>query len=69
MLLDGRSNLVAQGFATAQGEWATTEFVPFSAALSFESPAPGPGRLILKKDNPSDRRELDDALVVPVVSE
>ena len=67
VLLDGRGNLVAQGFATAQGEWMTTEFVPFSAVLRFESPEPGRGRLILKKDNPSDRRELDDALVVPVV--
>jgi hypothetical protein len=67
VLLDGRGNLVAQGFATAQGEWMTTEFVPFSAMLRFRSPEPGPGRLILKKDNPSDRRELDDALIVPVV--
>jgi hypothetical protein len=67
VLLDGRGNLVAQGFATAQGEWMTTEFVPFSAVLRFESAAPGPGRLILEKDNPSNRRELDDALVFPVV--
>jgi hypothetical protein len=66
VLLDGHGNLVAHGFATAQGEWMTTEFVPFSAVLRFESPEPGPGRLILQKDNPSDRRELDDALVVPV---
>jgi hypothetical protein len=67
VLLDGRGNAVAQGFATAQGEWMTTEFVPFSAMLRFESPEPGLGRLILEKDNPSDRRELDDALLVPVV--
>jgi hypothetical protein len=67
VLSDGHGNIVAHGFATAQGEWMTTEFVPFSAMLRFESPEPGPGRLILKKDNPSDRRELDDALVVPVV--
>ena len=67
VLLDGHDNLVAQGFATAQGEWMTTDFVPFSALLRFESPESGPGRLILEKDNPSDRRELDDALVVPVV--
>jgi hypothetical protein len=69
LLLDGHGNPVAQGFATAQGEWMTTEFVPFSAVLRFQSPASGPGRLILKKDNPLDRRELDDALVVPVVLE
>ncbi len=67
MLSDGDGNLVAHGFATAQSEWVTTEFVPFSAVLRFESPEPGPGRLILEKDNPSNRQALDDALVVPVV--
>jgi len=66
VLLDGRGDAVAQGFATAEGEWMTNEFVPFSAVLRFEPPDPGRGRLILKKDNPSDRRDLDDALVVPV---
>ena len=67
LLLDDRGKPVAQGFATAQGEWMTTDFVPFSAVLRFQAPRPGHGRLVLKKDNPSDRRELDDALVVPVV--
>jgi len=65
-LLDGRGDAVAQGFASAEGEWMTNEFVPFSAVLRFEPPHPGRGRLILNKDNPSDRRNLDDALVVPV---
>jgi len=67
ILTDDRGNPIAQGFATAQGEWMTNDFVPFSASLRFESPPPGPGRLILKKDNPSDRRDLDDALVVPII--
>jgi hypothetical protein len=67
ILLDEHGKPVAQGFASAQGEWMTTDFVPFSTVLRFQSPRPGRGRLILKKDNPSDRRELDDALVVPVV--
>ena len=67
MLLDGRGNAVAQGSATAQGAWMTTEFVPFSAVLRFESPQPGRGRLILEQDDPGERREPGDALVVPVV--
>lgn len=67
VLLDGGGNPVARGFAIAQAEWMTPEFVPFAAVLSFESSAHGPGRLVLKKDNPSDRRERSDALVVPVV--
>ena len=66
VLLDGRGESVAQGYAVAQGEWMTTEFVPFSASLRFQSPGPGQGRLILRKDNPGDHRNLDDALVVPV---
>jgi hypothetical protein len=66
VLMDDLGNTIAQGFASARGEWMTSEFVPFSAVLSFEAPGSGAGRLILKKDNPSDRRELDDALVVPV---
>jgi hypothetical protein len=65
-LSDDAGNTIAQGFATAQGEWMTSEFVPFSAVLRFPTPRPGPGRLILKKDNPSDNRALDDALVVPI---
>ena len=65
-LSDGAGNRIAQGFATAQGEWMTSEFVPFSAVLHFPSPRPGPGHLILKKDNPSDNRDQDDALVVPI---
>lgn len=69
VLHDAYGNVIAQGFATAKGGWMTTELVPFSAVLRFESSGPGPGRLILEKDNPSDRRELDDALVVPVVFE
>jgi hypothetical protein len=67
VLLDSSGKPLAQGFASAQGEWMTTGFVPFSAVLHFEAPGPGHGRLLLKKDNPSDRRELDDMLVVPVV--
>ena len=67
VLLDSSGNPLAQGFASAQGEWMTVGFVPFSAVLHFEVPRPGHGRLLLKKDNPSERRELDDMLVVPVV--
>lgn len=67
ILSDDRGTTVAQGYATAQGEWMTNEFVPFSALLRFQSPRRGRGHLMLKKDNPSDRRELDDALVVPVI--
>lgn len=73
VLTDWDGKIIAEGPATAQGEWMTSEFVPFSATLSFVSPytAGDPdfmsrGTLILKKDNPSGLPENDDALEVPV---
>jgi hypothetical protein len=66
--------IIAEGFVTAEGEWMTTEFVPFTGTLDFTSPynAGDPdsmkkGTLIFKKDNPSDLPEHDDALEIPIL--
>ncbi len=66
--------IIADGIATADGEWMTEEFVPFTAELVFENNfAPGTpdfmkkGAIILKKDNPSGLPENDDALEVPIL--
>ena len=66
-LLDTDGNQIAIAPAQAQGDWMTEEFVPFSVTLTFTNEIAGKGTLILQKDNPSDFRELDDALVVPVM--
>lgn len=65
--------IIAQGAATAVGDWMTSEFVPFTMNLNFVSPykAGDPdfmkrGTLILKKDNPSGMPENDDALEIEV---
>ena len=59
--------IIAEGVATADGEWMTEEFVPFRATLEFETPDYGErGTLILQKDNASGLPEHDDALEVPV---
>jgi len=65
--------IIAEGVATAEGEWMTTDFVPFRAMLEFASPYPEGGQdfmkrgsLILQKDNPSGLPEHDDALEIPV---
>jgi hypothetical protein len=61
--------IIAEGIITAEGEWMTTEFVPFSGELTFTSPYKEGdpdfmkrGALIFKKDNPSGLPENDDAL-------
>ena len=62
--------IIAEGYATAKGEWMTEEFVEFEGVLEFEKPEyKNNGTLILRKDNPSDLLELDDALEVPVFFE
>jgi hypothetical protein len=65
--------IIAEGIATADGDWMTTEFVPFTATLTFTSPYQvgdasfmERGSLILKKDNPSGLPENDAALEFPV---
>jgi hypothetical protein len=73
-LVDWDGKIIAEGMVTAEGEWMTTEFVPFTGTLEFVSPyTPGDedfmkrGSLIFKKDNPSGLPENDDALELPVL--
>ncbi len=65
--------IIAEGYATAVGDWMTEDFVPFTSTLEFVSPYQpsdpsfmSRGFLILKKDNPSGLPEYDDALELPV---
>jgi hypothetical protein len=45
----------------------TEKFVPFEGLLRFKTPKDGSkGTLVLKKDNPTDRREFDDSVEIPV---
>ncbi len=64
--------IIAEGFATAKGDWMTEEFVPFEANLYFtidKDIYSNRGALILKKDNPSGLPEHNDALEIPIIFE
>jgi hypothetical protein len=52
-LLDGNGQRLAQTHATAQGEWMTPDWVPFTATLTFAAPTTATGTLVLENDNPS----------------
>lgn len=65
-LLDSSGKELARGQAQAQGEWMTTDYVPFTATLTFAKPATTTGSLILEKDNPSGLPANAQILVVPV---
>jgi len=67
VLTDWDGLIIASGVATAEGNWMTTDFVPFTATLDFTKPNYGSnGSLILKKDNPSGLPENDDSLEIMV---
>lgn len=61
--------IIGEGVATAQGEWMTEDFVPFTATVTYVIATGTPynrGAIILKKDNPSGLPENDDAVEMPV---
>lgn len=60
--------IIAEGYATAQDDWMTEEFVSFEATLEFIKPEySNRGALILQKDNPSGLPENDNALEIPIL--
>ncbi len=66
-LLDYEGRRLSMGIAQAEGEWMTKEFVAFKVSMQFDVGALTGGTLVLHKDNPSDMREFDDALYIPVL--
>lgn len=64
-LLDSSGNVIAQTTAQAQGDWMTTNFVPFTATLTFQTTETS-GTLVLSKDNPSGLPQNAASVSIPV---
>ncbi len=64
-VLDDQGNQVGIGIAQAEGEWMTTDFVPFTAIVEFTTTASN-GFLVLEKDNPSGLPENAAQVTIPV---
>jgi hypothetical protein len=65
-LVDANGSLIVQGIANAQGNWMTTDFVPFKTQLKFDAAKHKSGFLIFQKDNPSGLAEYDYSIRIPV---
>jgi hypothetical protein len=65
-LLDANGNRLAQSHATAQGEWMTTDWVPFTATLAFATPNTSTGTLVLENANPSGDPARARSVRIPV---
>jgi hypothetical protein len=67
ILLDGNSNEVAYGIATAEDEWMTEAYVPFAGEIDTTGLAAGTYFVMLKKDNPSGEPQNDGQTVFPIM--
>jgi hypothetical protein len=52
-IYDDRGEELGIGIATAQGDWMTEGFVPFTGQISFENPTTPGGRVVFKQSDPS----------------
>lgn len=70
MVVNWDGLIIGQGIATTQGDWMTTNLVPFTATISYTFIPNTPytsGSLILKKDNPSGLSQNDALIEIPIV--
>jgi hypothetical protein len=65
-IYDASGKLLGSTPAQAQGDWMTSEYVPFKATLTFSKPTTATGRIVLEKDNPSGLPENANELSIPV---
>ncbi|HYF10195.1 MAG TPA: Gmad2 immunoglobulin-like domain-containing protein [Candidatus Paceibacterota bacterium] len=66
-ITDSAGKRIAQHYAEAQGEWMTTEYVPFKGTISFTAPtSTNTGFVVFHKDNPSGLPQNDASVKVPI---
>jgi hypothetical protein len=69
VVVDWDGKVIGNGHVTAQENWMTTNYVPFSGVIEFTVDPSAPyhtGSVIFQKDNPSGLPQNDAALEVPV---
>jgi hypothetical protein len=53
--------------AQAQGDWMTSELVPFSVTITVPTTTTGAVALVVKNDNPSGMPENEKSFEVPLI--
>lgn len=68
-VLDKDGNILAEGPVQAEGDWMTSDFVPFKVSVTVPESYIGPATIILKNDNPSGLPEHDASVSFPITIE
>lgn len=65
-VLSSQGSLLKEMPVQADGEWMTSEFVPFSETVTLPPGTKGAATLILHNDNPSGLPENDASVSIPI---
>lgn len=65
-VFDQYNNVLVNTFATAQGDWMTVNFVPYTVTITIPGGYTGPATLVLHKDNPSGLPANDASISFPI---
>ena len=68
-ILDANKKLLKGSNAMATGEWMTSGPVSFEGKIDFTALPKGPAYFEIHNDNPSDMRENDKSVLIPIVIE
>jgi len=68
-VLDANKNVLKKSNAMAKGEWMTSGPVSFEGNIDFTGLPIGPAFFEIHNDNPSDMRENDKSVLIPIVIE
>ncbi len=66
-VVDANNVVLGTGVAQAQSDWMTTNFVAYTATITFTTPSTATGEVVLKKDNPSGEPQNDAEVRIPIV--
>lgn len=65
-IYDANDNELGVNIATADTDWMTEDFVPFTVNLNFATPTTPTGKIRFEKDNPSGESQFDDSYEVNI---
>jgi hypothetical protein len=65
-ILDANERELGVSYIEAQGDWMTTDHVPFAGTITFREPATERGFMVFEKDNPSGLAEYSASISIPV---
>ena len=63
---DATGKLLGQGPVQAEGNWMTTDFVPFKGTITFTKSTTQTGTITFKNDNPSGLPENERSFSIPI---